>query len=220
MKSLAVAALLSVSTSAVFAQGLTDGLELSFYTGYQDAPHSTVSGSDPGGLGDFSFFADWEGKSFSPPPYYGFRATWWKTDNWGWGVELNHAKIYATDETLADNGIDHLEFSDGLNIITANYARRWPEAFGRFTPYVIGGLGIAVPHVELTTAGGRTFEYQLTGPALEAVAGLTYKFNDRWSAFGEYKFTYSQNKAELDNGGSLETDVITNAVNLGVSFSF
>jgi lipid A oxidase len=214
-----LAALLSLPGSA-FAQGLTDGLELSFYTGIQEAPHSTVSGSDSD-LGDYSFFAEWEGRSGDMPPYYGFRATWWKPGNWGWGFELNHTKIYASDETLADNGIDHLEFSDGLNIITANYARRWPEAFGRFTPYVIGGIGIAVPHVELEVGGNtKAYEYQLTGPALEAVAGLSYSFNDRWSAFGEYKFTYSQNKADLAGGGTLETDVITNALNLGVAFSF
>ena len=219
MKRLILAALL-VLPSASFAQGLTNGLELSFYTGYQDAPHSRVSGFDPGGLGEYSFLADWEGKSFSPPPYYGLRATWWKEGNWGWGVEFNHAKIYATDETKAANAVEHLEFTDGLNIFTLNYAKRWPEKWGRFTPYVIGGVAFSMPHVEMTTAGGRTFGYQVTGPAVAAVAGLGYQFNDRWGAFGEYKFTYSQNEADLDNGGTLNTDVITNALNVGVSFNF
>jgi lipid A oxidase len=38
--------------------------------------------------------------------------------------------------------------------------------------------------------------------------------------FGEYKGTYSSNEAELSGGGSLETDIVTNAFNVGVSFRF
>lgn len=219
MKPVVLFCLISLPSLAT-AQSLTDGLEVSVYGGYQDAPHSTVTGSDPGGLGDFDIFVDWEGKSFQVPPYYGIRAMWWKDGNWGWGLEVNHAKVYASDASLADNGIEHLEFSDGLNIITANYGRRWPGKWGSVSPYVIGGFGFAMPHVELTTAGGKTFEYQVTGPAVMGAAGVRYDFNERWSVFGEYKFTYSQNKAKLDNGGSLETDIITNAVNVGLTFSF
>ncbi len=77
-----------------------------------------------------------------------------------------------------------------------------------------------MPHVDVETAGGTTFGYQLTGPAVEAVAGVKYNFNDRWAVFGEYKGTYSVNDADLDNGGTLSTNIVTNAINFGVSFSF
>ena len=40
------------------------------------------------------------------------------------------------------------------------------------------------------------------------------------SLFGEYKFTYSQSEADFNGGGTLNTDIITNALNVGVSFSF
>ena len=36
----------------------------------------------------------------------------------------------------------------------------------------------------------------------------------------EYRGTYSQGDADLDGGGSIATDRVTNSVNLGVSFSF
>lgn len=195
-------------------------IELSFYTGYQTAPHSDVSGNDPGGVGDFDFNAAWKGKSFEMPPYYGLRATWWRTERFGLGVEFNHAKVYASDDTLADNGFDRLELTDGHNLVTVNAFYRWPQPDRRWTPYVGGGLGVAIPHVDVMTVGGKTFEYQLTGAAVVWMAGISYELNDTWSVFGEYKGSYSQNDIDLDNGGSMDTDIITNALNIGISYRF
>jgi lipid A oxidase len=195
-------------------------VELSFYGGWQSAPHSDVTISGDSVITDRDFTAGWEGRSFSMPPYYGARATWWRPNDLGFGIEMNHAKVYADDATLAESGLDHFEFSDGLNIITVNVFRRWEEAFGSFTPYVGGGLGISVPHVEVTVPGSKTFEYQYAGPAVALMAGASYPISDRWSVFGEYKGTYSMNSTELETGGTLETDIITNAVNFGVSFDF
>jgi len=210
-------AVLSFS-GASFASAQTT--ELSFYTGYQTAPHSRVEGTDPGGLGPFSFLATWEGRPFELPPYYGFRATRWVNETLGFGIDINHAKVYADDATLLANGFSTLEFTDGLNIVTANVWRRWPSENRRWTPYVGAGLGVAIPYVEVATGGGSTFEYQVTGPAAAWTAGVKYNINDRWGIFGEYRGTYSINEAELTNGGTLSTDIITNALNVGVSFSF
>lgn len=188
-------------------------VELSFYTGSQSAPHSIIDDSVLG-----TGRVKWLGKSFEAPPYAGVRATWWKSDTWGFGVEVNHAKVYADNKAAL--GYDTLEFTDGLNLITANVFRRFPNA-GRFTPYVGGGLGIAVPHVEIARAGeAKTFEYQLTGPAAILVFGTSYQINDKWSLFAEYKGSYSMNKAKVDTGGTLSTNIVTNALNFGVSYSF
>lgn len=188
-------------------------VELSFYTGTQSAPHSII---DDSVLGEGR--VKWLGKSFEAPIYAGVRATWWKSDTWGFGVEVNHAKVYS--ENKAALGYDVLEFTDGINLITANVFRRFPNA-GRFTPYVGGGLGISVPHVEIQRVGeSRTFEYQLTGPAAILVFGTSYELNDKWSLFAEYKGSYSVNKAKVDAGGTLSTNIVTNALNFGVSYSF
>ncbi len=199
-------------------------MELSFYSGIQESPHSRVEGNDPGGLGAFSFLSEWEGRSFDMPPYYGLRGTWWTpgNPNLGFGLEFTHNKVYADDATLRDNGLNTLEFTDGLNLVTANVWYRWPGAWanGNLTPYVGGGVGVAIPYVEFATAGGSTFEYQMTGAAVQAVAGIKYNLSDSWAIFGEYKGTYSMNEADLSNGGTLSTDIVTNAINVGVSFSF
>lgn len=197
-------------------------MELSFYTGTQSAPHSGVSGNSPGGVGNFDATLAWEGRSGEAPPYYGFRATWWQDNNWGYGVEFSHNKVYANDAERAALGFSRLEFTDGLNLLTVNATKRWPKLWGKFSPYAGGGIGLSIPHVDVqdATSGAKTFEYQLTGAAVRLTAGTSYEINDRFSVFGEYQMTYSQNKADLAGGGTLETNIVTNALNIGVSMHF
>ncbi|SMY09407.1 outer membrane protein [Flavimaricola marinus] len=215
IRSVALTLTLAFAGSSVVAE-----VELSVYGGYQTSPHSEVSVFGDAVAPDSEFTAGWEGRPFTAPPYYGLRATWWPSETLGFGLDMNHAKVYADDETLAETGYEHFEFSDGLNIITVNAYRSWEDGFGAFTPYVGGGLGVSFPHVELTDGGSETTGYQLTGPAVAWIAGASLPINDRWSVFGEYKGTYSINSADLDGGGTLETNIITNAVNVGVSFNF
>lgn len=193
--------------------------EISVYGGWQTSPHSSVSGRLADGT-SFRKAIGWDGKSFEMPPYYGVRAMWWQPNDIGYGIEFTHAKVYApASERLPE--FDRLEFTDGHNIVTANIAKRWPGLWAdRFSPYVGAGLGIAVPHVDVTENGNRTFGYQYTGPALRLTAGASYDLNDRWAAFGEYQFTISNNEADLEGGGTLETRLITNALNVGLSFRF
>lgn len=194
-------------------------VELSFYGGAQNSPHSVVSVAGDTVIPDDEFRMGWVGKSFSAPPYYGIRATVWKTPSFGYGLDFAHNKIYPQEGDLP-TGYETLEFTDGLNTLTINVYRRWENALGSISPYVGGGLGVAIPHVEVTYGGSETFGYQVTGPAATWIAGASLPINDRWSVFGEYKGTFSMNTAELETGGTLKNDVVTNAVNLGLSFSF
>ncbi|WP_233544836.1 outer membrane protein [Pseudooceanicola sediminis] len=195
-------------------------IEVNLFTGYQTAPHSRVKGTSPTN-GDFNALIGWEGKSFDMPPYYGVRATWWRDDNWGVGLEFTHDKVYADEDDMAAAGFSHLEFTDGLNIITVNASRRWQNQWGNITPYVSGGIGISIPHVEVTPTGGqKTFEYQYGGPAMRLTAGASYPISDQWSLFGEYQFTASRNETDLSGGGNLDTRIFTNALNVGVGFRF
>lgn len=212
-----------VVCAAVAAPASAADLEVSVYSGVQTAPHAPVSGSDPsrGGVGDFDFNVKWNGKSTETPPYYGFRAMWWQPSNIGWGVEFNHAKVYADEASLEGRGFSRLEFTDGLNLLTVNVMKRWPAQWaGAYTPYAGGGIGVAIPHVDVQTAGSTTFEYQMTGPALVLMAGVSRPLNDKIDIFAEYKGSYSQNSADLEGGGSLDVDIITNALNIGVTYKF
>jgi lipid A oxidase len=203
-------AVLAVPSSS-FAQ-----VELSFYTGVQSAQPSDVSIRDPLLL-PVNTRMDWRGRSFDAPLYYGLRATSWRSGSFGVGLDFAHNKIYPS--SLPD-GYDVLEMTDGLNTLTVNAYRRWDSVIGNLVPYVGGGIGIAVPHVEVINDMSQTSGYQLTGPAATLIAGASLPLNDQWSVFGEYKGTYSANTAELDSGGTLEADIVTNALNFGVSFNF
>ena len=193
--------------------------EVSAYIGFQEASHSRVRGDDGAG-NDFNFLAAWEGRSFQAPPYWGLRGTYWVDDAWGIALEFTHSKIYADDETLDDNGFDTLEFTDGVNVLTLNAMRRF-DLDSRWTPYLGLGLGVTIPHVEVTPTGGEeTFEYQITGFGARALGGVGYAVTDNWSVFGEYNGTYTMHDAELEGGGELKTNIVTHAINLGASFSF
>ncbi|SMO39175.1 outer membrane protein [Paracoccus laeviglucosivorans] len=202
----ATALALVLTAGPSFAEDVIQG-----YTGWQIATDSEVE------IPGQSFDAEWDGESFKAPPYWGLRWTRWQGD-WGWGAEFTHTKVKATDDTLAGAGLDRLEFTDGLNILTANIQRRW--LIEGFTPYAGAGLGVAIPHVELERPEGRTYEYQLTGPALRWFAGVSRDFNEHWLGFVEYQGTFSKNTADLKGGGELKADITTHAVNIGVGYRF
>lgn len=206
-------------------------MELSLYLGAQSVQESTGSGSLPGGVPVSRKF-DWEGNPFDAPIYYGGRAIWWTQSNLGFGLEGTHTKAYASTADKAAIGVDRLELSDGHNIVTANIMKRWPGAFGNgaVTPYLGAGIGVAIPHVDaqVTGASNRTFGYELTGPALRGIAGMKYELNDKWALFGEYQFTWSDNDITIDpdplvagqTPGKLNAEILTHAVNIGISYSF
>ena len=194
-------------------------IEISVYGGVQSSPHSRITGKHSTSGAQYSELVGWEGKSFDAPIYYGIRTTFWRNDKLGYGAEFTHTKAYAPSNALQNAGFDRLEFTDGHNIITFNMNRRWE--LGEFKTYSLVGVGIAMPHVDALPSGGlHTFEYQYTGPAVRAAVGLSRKLNEDFSIFTEYQFTASDNKVSLRNGGTLNTKLLTNAVNLGVSYNF
>jgi len=192
---------------------------VSIYGGLQSLPHSNVTGTDQDSS-DFAFTAGWEGRPFAMPPYYGIRATKWIDDSWGYALDFTHSKAYADDETLASSGFSVLEFTDGINVLTLNALRRF-QTERRWTPYVGFGLGISMPHVEITpTTAIETFEYQYGGLAAQFQLGVDYALDDKWSLFTEYKMNYVMIDVDMTGGGNLQTNLVVNAFNFGVSRSF
>ncbi len=202
--------------SAISLSSARAEFQFSGYTGWQSAPHSDVTVSD-----GHSFNAGWEGRSFEMPPYWGVRATWWM-DNYpqfGISLDFSHAKVYADDQTMRDDvpTWSAFEFSDGLNLLTVNAMYRF-EPWGQFRPYVGAGVGLSIPHVEVSRPSGETFEYQIGGAAFQVQAGVEYDITPEWAVFAEYKGNYAMNDVDIDSGASLKTDILTNAVNFGVSY--
>ena len=71
----------------------------------------------------------------------------------------------------------------------------------------------------------RTYDYEMTGLAVRGIAGMKYELNEDWALFGEYQITWSDNDVTIDGDpgqpdGKLRTELMTHAVNIGISYSF
>jgi len=171
------------------------------------------------GDGPQSPLVSWDGQPLQMPPYFGMRAIWWfdENPNWGIGADNNHAKVAANPLPA---GLSRLEFTDGINIVTANVHYRFQND-SRYTPYAGIGLGFTTPHVEVTNTAltSHTSEYQFGGPAAQAIVGVDAKINDTWSVFGELKIAYVEISGTLNGGGYVRTDITSNQVAFGVSYT-
>ncbi|MBV1867641.1 MAG: outer membrane beta-barrel protein [Marinosulfonomonas sp.] len=205
----------TIAPFSAFAQA-----ELSFYGGMQSARSAIVSGNDPAGIGAFSFDSGWKEQPFDFTRNFGLRLTWWRNDDFGWGIDMSHAETKASDSTLSANGLNRLVLSDGLNLVTLNTYRRWRPAGRLLRPYVGAGVGLAVPNIEFDSGSGLTTGHQLTGPAIQWLAGASIPVGDRLSVFGEYRGSLAANSADLLGGGNLNASILTNALNVGVSLGF
>lgn len=210
--------LAGVAATALLGTGaMAQDLQVSIYGGYQTAPHSEVNVSD-----EPSFFTGWDGLSFTNPIYYGVRGTWWLDSlglpNAGLSIDFSHTKVYANPDDFPA-GWSHFEFTDGLNLLTANALYSFTPD-DQLRPYVGLGVGVSIPHVEVDRNGSSTREYQYGGPTVQWTAGIEYMLNDNWSLFAEYKGNYSWVNVDIDHGAELDTKLITNALNVGLSYHF
>jgi lipid A oxidase len=215
-----VAAVLAGATSVAWA----GQLEVGIYGGANDviATPSTLSQNGT----TYQVNPPWVGKSFDAPIYYGVRATYWPDmmPNWGFGIDFTHTKAYAdlTDPSAAGR-FSTLEFTDGVNQLTADAFYKWDFGNG-LHPYVGGGVGAIIPHVEIVTTPANTIqtstlEYQVTGPVVQAIAGISYDITHNIHVFAEYKAAYQWNNANLVGGGTFSNSFLTNQVLAGISFS-
>ena len=81
-------------------------VELSFYGGWQTAPHSAVTIGGDAVVPDSDFTAGWDGRSFAAPPYYGVRATWWRSETFGFGLDGKPEKFGHGTASAATFSVD------------------------------------------------------------------------------------------------------------------
>lgn len=97
-------------------------------------------------------------------------------------------------------------------------------AWGRFLPYVTGGLAIADVDYGGGPAGGPCCGFSETALGWTIGAGVAYAFSNSVSARLEYRFTdYGNESGGLNPtfpGVTMTTDLETHAIMAGVSFHF
>lgn len=218
---------LAMMAAAVVAMpdGARAEVQIQVYGGVNGNFESDVTVRRPGVVSETRSI-EWDGKSFEMPPYWGVRGIYWFDSRPGWGMalEFTHAKAYADLGGAAGSVYEKLEFTDGNNIVTANLMYRWsPSQYYGIRPYAGFGIGVAVPHVEVTLAGDsgpRTFEYQLAGFAGQGFIGLEMPFGRNWSGFVEGKLSYTHINADLNGGGYVKTDIWSPHFAIGLAYRF
>jgi lipid A oxidase len=241
----------SIAASAVLGLLISAGptraeMQISIYSGSNFASPSDVHLTGPNGTNATFNSVGWTTNPFSfvgddkDAPYYGARLTYWfdSMPNWGVRIDYTHAKLYAKlDSTVGASGtvngkplppnvelnsvFSHLQFTDGINMLTFDVAYRYPLG-NKFTPYVSAGIGPAIPSVEVTQPGlAATHDYQVTGIVARTFIGMQYEIYKGWSVFGEYGISYAQiNNGHLVSGGNISTDVWDQHLNFGISYAF
>ena len=193
------------------------------YGGFQNTSPSRVSTfSDNGNA--LSFDAEWDAKPLSMPPYWGIRSSFWDTERTAWEIDFVHSKAYASSQTLTQNGFNHLQFTDGINVLSLS--RIWQlsdqKSFPSISPYIGFGGGISLPYVEIIKSSNpsiaRTMEYQLGGLAGQAQVGVRYSVTSDLNAIFEYKITYIDLDVETSSSQDFKTNLVTNALNFGLEF--
>lgn len=233
-------ALLSLPAFSEKFDASGDGVDaqLGAYLGPAYTARSSLNFVQPGGTDmTFSDIA-WEGKPFRPPPYYGYRAIYWPGDRYGVMLDFTHIKAIAIKDRPGQQSgfkdgdrvpaqapvsdtLKRLEFTHGYNLLTLNALRRASMRGPNLIPYAGVGLGVAIPHVEVQRAdrpqSTRTFEYQITGPALQLLGGIEWRFGRRLSLFVEYKLSCAMIRGDLVGGGKVTTNLCTHQLPLGLA---
>lgn len=176
---------------------------------------------------------EWEGRPFKSPIYYGARVVrWGESGTLGGMVDFVHSKAISrmAQEVRLSGTLDgrpvperariadifeKLEFSHGHNMLMLTGLARLGRLTPSLAPYVGVGAGISLPHSEIhikTNDPHRSYEYQMTGPVAQALAGLEIRL-PRVSVFIEYKFSFASYSAPLTHreGTILPVDLFLQA---------
>jgi lipid A oxidase len=223
MRAVFVSRFLLIAGTALISSSALAEVQLSVYGGTNWNFDSKVK-TERGAVND-SRTVSWKGKSFTAPPYWGARGTYWFEENKPWGVALDytHQKAYADINFGTDPVYDHLELTDGNNILTLNAMYRFQKPDRKWGFYVGGGPGLAIPSFEVDLEGdatSHTHEYQITGFAAQVLAGAQYKITQHVSGFAETKLSYTRIDGDIKGGGTTKTNIWSPHLLAGVSYSF
>ena len=168
---------------------------------------------------------DYEGRSFTPPFYYGYRLSVFpRAATFGVEAEFIHLKAYAhTDRDTnivgmlnhqavdrrgrVNDVVERLSMSHGLNLILVNAVLRrtfprHPNGAAAMQVAVRVGAGPTIPHPESIVAGASHEGYELGAAALHAAAGVEYRLNRRFAVMAEYKFTHTAQRMTIARGAA------------------
>jgi hypothetical protein len=183
-------------------------------------------------------------RSFDRPLYYGFRAGYFlkRMPFLGFEAEFTHLKVFSDpQQQLRVSGerrnspisgelrlgeiVQQYSISHGVNLLLFNVAARHrimrsaDAPGGQLIMIVRAGLGPTLPHTESSINGATQEQYEIGRAAWQAAGGAEFKLRSRLYAFGEYKFTRSNQRGKV-SAGNAETLFRTQHGVFGLSYHF
>jgi hypothetical protein len=186
---------------------------------------------------DFTFVEVlYEGRSFQPPLYYGYRLSLFRQPSSVFGIEgeFIHLKAYARTDRVAraigmhrnlsinelvpiSDIVERFSISHGLNLVLVNAVARRTlgrsagsqsrvQLEGRF------GAGPTLPHPESLVEGVSREGYELGAVAFQAGAAVHVQLFHRMGIIAEYKFTRTSQRVTIDSGTARGTFASHHAV--------
>jgi lipid A oxidase len=201
----------------------------------QSASHTSVR-FDP---------VDYEGRSFTLPPYYGYRGAYFFVSPGWFGLEgeVIHMKVFArTGEIVPASGtidgapiaaavpldglVQRFSISHGQNMLLVNAVAR--HAFGecgdfrtaRLVALARVGAGPTLPHVESTIGGVADERYERGSFGFQAAGGVELLLWKKLHVLAEYKLTRCRQSVRAAAGASVETLLTSHHFVFGASWHF
>ncbi len=143
-------------------------------------------------------------------------------------IELSYSDSNVDQVFFSGNGPGAEVNVDGDQTSTRLFANVYAdfESGGTFTPFVGAGLGLANTQTDIVYGPGVRLDSSDTNVAVQLIAGGAYAINDRTSIVGDLRYIRDfgvEADRFLGSGalsGTLEDDIDTFQVNVGLRFSF
>ncbi|HYE07989.1 MAG TPA: hypothetical protein VEL07_20895 [Planctomycetota bacterium] len=166
------------------------------------------------------FTAEFTTRPWDAPPYYGARLGRW-SDASAWEVEVVHHTMHLED---GPDEIQHLEITDGFNLVFVNRAEDFGWAVVRI------GIGPLVTHT-VSEVRGRTRNrngafttgddgYDLSGACAQLAVGRRHEIGRGWSALIEAKLVLAYAEDLPVAGGSFDLHHLSLHGDIGLGYAW
>lgn len=189
------------------------------YLGAATTRSSTVHIEQPALATSLRFHpVSFEGRSFEPPVYYGYRLGYFFGERFGVEAEFIHLKAYGqVERTVEVEGelrgvplrasqpmktiVGEYAISHGLNMLVANlvYTRRLSRP-QRLSLTGRVGAGPTIPHPESQILGSGSQGYEIGRPALHLAGGAELRLWRGLHWLAEYKYTHTLQRVTVASG--------------------
>jgi len=197
--------------------------QIGLYGGWNGSFDSDIHLSQPNGTNMTLNGVPWDGDSFGAPPYWGLRGTYWlnSAPNWGVMIDYSHAKVIADRARWSVSRAAATASSWAPWTASATHSKSWssPTASTRSSSAasIVGCMSAG----RLVWGSALAFLSRMSRCVDGAEQFPHPRISARWGGGRRAgKLSFSSSDAELNGGGSLETDVSTNHVTFGASYRF